>query len=74
MIYSLCFCLLIGGVKDNGSGAFFDTLAAAGTLLVIDTNPVVFHGKSTFGATLDAAITLDTSYLTDFSNSFALFV
>ena len=62
------------GVNDNGSGALIDTLAAAGTLLVIDTNAVIFHSKGTFGANLDAAITLDTPHLADLSNSFPLFV
>ena len=72
MIYSLDFFLLNGGVNDNGSWALFDTLTAAGTLLVIDTNPVIFHGKSTFGAILNATIALDTPHLADLSNNLPL--
>jgi hypothetical protein len=63
LIYSLDFFL-----------ALFDTLTAAGALLVIDTNPFIFHGKSIFGAILNATIALDTPHLADLSNNLALFI
>ena len=64
----------MGGVNDNVSGALFDTLTAAGTLFVIDTNTLILHGEGTFGAVLNAAVALDTSHLADLSNGLALFI
>ena len=64
----------MGGVNDNVSWALFDTRTAAGALLVIDTNPFIFHGKGIFGAILNATIALDTPHLADLSNNLALFV
>lgn len=61
----------MGGVNNNISWALFDTLTAAGTLLVIDTNPFILHGKSTFGAVLNATIALDTPHLADLSHNLA---
>ena len=62
----------MGGVNYNVSWALFDTLTAAGALLVIDTNPFFFHGKGIYGAILNATITLDTPHLADLSNNLAL--
>ena len=64
----------MGGVNDNVSGTLFDTRAAAGTLFVIDTNTLILHGKSTFGAILNATIALDTPHLAGLSNNLPLFI
>lgn len=64
----------MGGVNDNISGTLFNTLAAAGTLLVIDADPFIFHGKGIFGTILNAAVTLDATHLADLSNGLAFFI
>ena len=64
----------MGGVNDNVSGALFDTLTAAGTLLVIYTHTFILHGKGTFGTVLDTAVTLNTANLADLSDGLTLFI
>jgi len=64
----------MGGVNNNGSWALFDTRAAAGALLVIDTNALIFHGESTFGTVFNATIALNTPHFADLSNGLALFI
>jgi hypothetical protein len=64
----------MGGVNDNVSGTLFDTLAAAGTLFVIDTNAFILHGEGIFWAVLNAAVALDTPHLANLSNGLALFI
>ena len=66
--------MLTGGVNDNVSGTLFDTLAAAGTLFVIDTNAFILHGEGIFWAVFNAAVALDTPHLADLSNNLALFI
>ena len=64
----------MGGVNDNISGALFNTLAAASTLLVIDADTFIFHGEGIFGTVFDTAVTLDTPHLAELSNGLALFI